>query len=125
MQRYTQPKSVLDVKYSLFCLVSSFLLTKLLKVIKNLPVLISWALKLLKDREEQERKLVAAKSVQDKQQEVNNGPVIPKLNFENLESSKLTGNNMSQQDMLRVLDDMIGVIEQLKQNINVNIDKNQ
>ena len=125
MQRYTQPKSVLDVKYSLFCLVSSFLLTKLLKVIKNLPVLISWALKLLKDREEQERKLVAAKSVQDKQQEVNNGPVIPKLNFENLESSKLTGNNMSQQDMLRVLDDVIGVIEQLKQNINVNIDKNQ
>ena len=83
------------------------------------------ALKLLKDREEQERKLVAAKSVQEKQQEVNNAPVIPKLNFENLESSKLTGNNMSQQDMLRVLDDVIGVIEQLKQNINVNIDKNQ
>ena len=83
------------------------------------------ALKLLKDREEQERKLVAAKSVQEKQQEVNNAPVIPKLNFENLDSSKLTGNNMSQQDMLRVLDDVIGVIEQLKQNINVNIDKNQ
>ena len=83
------------------------------------------ALKLLKDREEQERKMVAAKSVQDKQQEIANSPVIPKLKFENIECTNPEGRNMSQQDMLRVLDDMIGVIEQLKQNINANVDKNQ
>ena len=75
------------------------------------------ALKLLKDREEQERKLLNAKTTQEKQQDTNLPKTnIPIVNFEGLHYSDVRS-CMTQDEMLRVINDMIGTMEHMKQSI--------
>ena len=73
------------------------------------------ALKLLKDREEQERKMAVTKSMQEKLDSTSKAD-IPTINFEGL-SHNSNRSSMTPDDMLRVIDDMISMMGHMKQSI--------
>ena len=71
----------------------------------------------MKDREEQERKLLNSKTIQEKQQDTNLPKTnIPIVNFEGLHYCDVRS-CMTQDEMLRVINDMIGTMEHMKQSI--------
>ena len=78
------------------------------------------ALKLLKDREECEKKMIASKAIQDEQQESTPKSVVRPNNFKGLRYDCVNGTNMTQIDMLKVMDDMISVMQHMKQSIESN-----